>query len=489
MGRLELKLMALLILLTGLPLGVALWRAGALFDRSLGAGLNPLVASALEDAVEVYGAYVHAEKGRFRALGEGLAEGQSLRAAAAGGQATLEVWLATQVARPGVFAVELERAGAAPLKVGGPPTPPEQWLSRTDRFPITDLPGFNGLRLTYATEARRIDAFRRMEQEVIEPFRALEADRRNVAGAYAWSFVGYLAAAIFLAAGVSVVTARRVTRRLRRLRDGMKAVAGGDLAARVVPAGRDEVADLAQGFNEMAARLADSQARVQYLNQVSAWQGIARKLAHEIKNPLTPILLAVQQAHEGYRGDDGRHARVLETAREIVEQEVAVLKRLVENFSRFARLPQVSPSVEDAATAVRDVFAAHAHLDGMVLVAPEGTIPAALDRDLLRQALTNLLNNASEACSEVARPPQIRLAVAPAVGGGARITVDDNGPGVPVDQRERIFEPYVTGKREGTGLGLAIVKKIILDHGGTIAVEESDLGGARFVVTLPGTVA
>ncbi|MEZ4474671.1 MAG: HAMP domain-containing protein [bacterium] len=340
MGRLELKLMALLILLTGLPLGVALWRAGVLFERSLGAGLNPLVSQALDDAVQVYGAYVHAEKGRFRALGEGLAASQALREAAEGGQPALAAWLAREQRRPGVFGLALERAGATPLEQAE--APPAGWLTRTETFPITGLPGFTGLRLTYGTEAERLARFRSMERDVIEPFRALESDRRGLAGAYAWSFVGYLALAVLLAALVSVVTARRVTRRLRQLRAAMTAVAGGDLAARVPVSGRDEVADLSQGFNEMATRLAESQARVQYLTQVSVWQGIARKLAHEIKNPLTPILLAAQQAHESYKGDDARHQRVLETAREIVEQEVHVLKRLVENFSRFARLPGVS---------------------------------------------------------------------------------------------------------------------------------------------------
>ncbi|MCB9547596.1 MAG: HAMP domain-containing protein [Myxococcales bacterium] len=486
MGRLELKLMALLILLTGLPLGVALWRAGVLFERSLGAGLNPLVSQALDDAVQVYGAYVTAEKGRFRAVGEGLAQGHALRVAAEGGQPALDAWLARGLERPGIFGLALVRAGAAPLAAEA--APPPGWLTRTERFPIDDLPGFTGLDVTYGAHAELLARFRSMERDVIEPFRALEADRRGLAGAYAWSFVGYLALAVLLAAVVSVVTARRVTRRLRQLRNAMTAVAGGDLAARVPVSGRDEVADLSQGFNEMATRLAASQARVQYLTQVSVWQGIARKLAHEIKNPLTPILLAAQQAHESYKGEDARHQRVLETAREIVEQEVHVLKRLVENFSRFARLPGVSPKVEDAAGFCRDVFSALGHVDGLTLVAPDEPVRAALDRDLLRQAVTNLIHNAADACTEVERPAAIRLSVQALPEGGALIAVDDSGPGVPEADRERIFDPYVTGKREGTGLGLAIVKKIVLDHGGSITVEESDLGGARFALTLPGSV-
>ena len=111
-----------------------------------------------------------------------------------------------------------------------------------------------------------------------------------------------------------------------------------------------------------------------------------------------------------------------------------------------------------------------------------------IDATMISQAVTNLIHNAADACTEVERPAAIRLSVQALPEGGALIAVDDSGPGVPEADRERIFDPYVTGKREGTGLGLAIVKKIVLDHGGSITVEESDLGGARFALTLPGSV-
>lgn len=483
MGRLELKLMALLVLLTTLPLGVALWRADALFERSLGAGLNPTVAAALDDAVEVYGALVQTAKAQHRAFGEGLAHSRRLAEAQARGE--LQRFLSDKAQAPGVFVLRVHRAQGAPIEAVEPPAKhPGEWLTRTERFAIEGVPGLSALEITYGMQAGLLDRFRRMEQEVLEPFRALQTDRSTVADSYAWSFVGYLGAAVFLAALVSVIVARRVTRRLRILHAAMETVAEGDLSTRVQPSGRDEVADLARRFNEMTRRLAESQSRLQYLKQVSAWQDIARKLAHEIKNPLTPILLAAQQAHESYKGDDRRHTRTLEMTREIVEQEVQVLKRLVSNFSSFARLPRVSARPGDLVAFLHDVVHTAVHVEGLTVQVPDEAVSVGIDRDLLRQALVNLIKNAAEACRDAKTEPQIEVRLL-LEDEAAVVCVDDNGPGVPEAERERVFDPYVTGKHDGTGLGLAIVKKIVLDHGGSIAVAESPLGGARFRVSLP----
>jgi nitrogen fixation/metabolism regulation signal transduction histidine kinase len=281
-----------------------------------------------------------------------------------------------------------------------------------------------------------------------------------------------------------MVVGRRTTKRLLRLRDGMKAVAAGDLDAHVKPGGRDEVAELAHGFNEMADQLRESQARVAYLTRVSAWQGIARRLAHEIKNPLTPILLSVQQAHGSYEGADEHHLAVLETTREIVEQEVRTLERLVDNFSRFARLPEPRLEPHDLVALVRDLIKSHPEIDGLDSTLPETTIVAEVDRDLLRQALANVVKNAHEALRGSTGSPEVRVTVA-GDAETATIWVDDNGPGIETEDRERIFEPYVTKKSDGTGLGLAIVKKVILDHGGQIEVLDAPIGGARFALVLP----
>lgn len=483
MGRLELKLLVLLVLLIAVPLTVAFVRSQTLFDRSLRVGLNPGVTRALEDAVEVYGAYVRSEKARQEALARGLAEGRPLAQKAAEGPAAVRALLEGYVNAPRVQRIEL--AGERPLVVeAGAFGPPEAWRLRTLELPLAGVPGYTGLRYTFGLEAAFLDRFEAMETEVIGPRAALETYREDLAADFALRFFITLASALLVAAIISAVVGRRITRRLQTLRGAMERVAAGDLDVRVTPTGRDEVADLARGFNEMARRLRESRTRIEHLTRVSAFQGIARRLAHEIKNPLTPILLAMQQVHRSYKGDDARYRRTLDTAHEIVEQEVGTLERLVSNFSRFARLPTAERVDEDLVPLAHDLVAAHPEIEGLRAETPDAPVVASVDKGLLRQALTNLIKNAGEALRDFERPPCVTLRVE-SLGDAVRLVVEDNGPGVPADARERVFEPYVTGKDDGTGLGLAIVKKIVLDHDGTIAVADSAHGGARFEIVLP----
>ncbi len=477
MGRLELKLLAVLVLLTGLPLAVAFGLSGPYFDRTLGVGLNPAIGTALEDAVQVYGDFVRAEKARQQARAEAAAA--QLRSAT-----QPRAILDALVEDPRAFYAELvPRGGLRPLRVASKNGQRGRWRRAQVDLPLAH-PDYARLHYGYGLEQEILDRFERMEAEVIQPFLALSADRDNVADAYAWSFVGSLAAALLFAGLVSITVARRITQRLERLRRGMSAVAAGALDVRVQPTGRDEVAELIYGFNDMARTLEEAQARLQYLGQVSAWQGIARRLAHEIKNPLTPILLAVQQVHRSYAGDDERFRRTLDTAHEIVDQEVANLQRLVENFSRFARLPKVEPVSLDVVAFAREVASGHPEIEALSASLPEAAVFARIDRGLMRQALSNLLKNGAEAARDSGVEPTIELSVE-AEGAQLVLAVSDNGPGVPASERERIFEPYVTGKEEGTGLGLAIVKKIVVEHAGDLTVTEATLGGARFEIRLP----
>jgi nitrogen fixation/metabolism regulation signal transduction histidine kinase len=282
--------------------------------------------------------------------------------------------------------------------------------------------------------------------------------------------------------------ARAAAGRAATLRDAVARVGEGDLSVRVSPRGKDELDELGRAFNRMVAELGDARSRLGYLQKVSAWQEVARRLAHEIKNPLTPIQLAVQELGSKYRGDDPEYRRLLATAQEILREEVGAIRRLVDDFSAFAKLPKVEPAPIDLAQAVEDFARAHPEWQEFLKIERNGHVGALCDRMLLRNVLANLVENAVQAADAIGRKPEIRIAVSPSVAErGARLTVDDNGPGVPADARERIFDPYVTTKEHGTGLGLAIVRKIVLDHGGDIHVDDdpSPLGGARFVVTLP----
>jgi len=486
MGRLELKLLVVLVFLTVLPLTVVYILASPVFERTLTVGgLNPAIEQALADAVDVYGAFIKAEKQRQTATAHRLAESRGLTAAAAGGPTATTEWLQRAMGDPRVLSIKLSPTdGGEIVTVRARDAGPERWRTRTLTLTLEGVPGYREMHFTYGIERAFLQRFQRMDRDVITPFSVMETYRDELVSDLALRFMIPLTAALVFAALIAVVVGRRTTKRLLRLRDGMKAVAAGDLDAHLAPEGRDEVTELALGFNEMADQLRESQARVAYLTRVSAWQGIARRLAHEIKNPLTPILLSVQQAHGSYEGADKHHQTVLETTREIVEQEVRTLERLVDNFSRFARLPEPQREPHDLVGLVKDLVKSHPEIEGLKAVLPAEAMIAEVDRDLLRQALTNVVKNASEALREVDHSPEVRVTVN---GEAEHITlwVDDNGPGIDALDRERVFEPYVTGKSDGTGLGLAIVKKVILDHDGHIDVEEAPIGGARFVLKMP----
>src|SRR5262249_29183246 len=157
-----------------------------------------------------------------------------------------------------------------------------------------------------------------------------------------------------------------LSRRLGQLTAAVRDVAGGRLDVRARVTGRDEVAELGHAFDDMVVELAESRARIAYLERIGAWQEVARRPAHEIKKPLTPIQLAVQQLGNKYAGEDLRFRKLLDESTEIVAEEIGTLRRLVEDFSAFAKLPRVAPAPLDLGELVADVVRAHPEWEGKV---------------------------------------------------------------------------------------------------------------------------
>jgi len=213
--------------------------------------------------------------------------------------------------------------------------------------------------------------------------------------------------------------------------------------------------------------------------RTSAWADIARRIAHEIKNPLTPIQLSAERLRRKYGKTIGSDREVFEQCTETIVRQVDDIKRMVDEFSRFARMPKPVIAAEDVADTVRQaVFlmrVGHADIDIGAEIA-EDPMPARFDRRLIAQALTNLIKNASEAIAAV--PPAelgkglIRVFAA-REGEDIVIDVVDNGIGLPKEKRSRLIEPYVTTREKGTGLGLAIVGRIVEEHGGVIELRDA----------------
>jgi two-component system nitrogen regulation sensor histidine kinase NtrY len=233
--------------------------------------------------------------------------------------------------------------------------------------------------------------------------------------------------------------------------------------------------------------------------RMAAWGDVARRIAHEIKNPLTPIQLSAERIKRKFRARVGEDADSLDQMTDVIVRQTNDLRRIVDEFSRFARMPEPQRVRDDLAAILRDaVTLQEAGQPGVriSLTMPEGPVPSDVDGTMISQALTNLIKNAGEAIEtlqEKGSPegfsPEIRVALT-VEGGTARLTIADNGVGLPAD-RARLFEPYVTTRAKGTGLGLPIVKKIIEEHGGTLALDDAEpfgddgRRGAMAVVTLP----
>jgi two-component system nitrogen regulation sensor histidine kinase NtrY len=221
--------------------------------------------------------------------------------------------------------------------------------------------------------------------------------------------------------------------------------------------------------------------------RTSAWADIARRIAHEIKNPLTPIQLSAERLRRKYSKVIVDDAAVFEQCTATIVRQVDDIKRMVDEFSRFARMPKAVVAGEDVAETVRQVVfmmrVAHPDIDIEVEL-PEESMPARFDRRLISQALTNIVKNATEAIGAV--PPaelgRGRIVVS-AERDGKDVVIDiiDNGIGLPKENRARLLEPYVTTREKGTGLGLAIVGRILEEHGGHIELRDAaeKIPGAR----------
>jgi two-component system nitrogen regulation sensor histidine kinase NtrY len=213
--------------------------------------------------------------------------------------------------------------------------------------------------------------------------------------------------------------------------------------------------------------------------RTSAWADVARRIAHEIKNPLTPIQLSAERLRRKYGNAIGDDKAVFEQCTTTIVRQVEDIKRMVDEFSRFARMPKPVMEANDVADTVRQAAflmrVGNADIDIDVMLA-EDPMPAHFDRRLISQAVTNIIKNATEAVAAV--PPaelgkgSIKVSAA-RDGDDIVIDIVDNGIGLPKENRSRLLEPYVTTREKGTGLGLAIVGRIVEEHGGTIELRDA----------------
>jgi nitrogen fixation/metabolism regulation signal transduction histidine kinase len=322
--------------------------------------------------------------------------------------------------------------------------------------------------------------------EALAVSKRVDTLQSSLPSSYRLAFLLLVGGVVLAVTAIAIVFAGRMTRRINSLVHGARAVAKGDLDSRVELGGHDELAELALAFNGMVADLQKERQKILYLQRIGAWQDVARKLAHEIKNPLTPIQLVVQQAVSSYEGDNEKYKKLLNTCDEIVREEIDGLRRLVDAFRDLGRLPKVEASSLSVATVIDDLQSDPALAKILELEGPEEDQAVNADRLLLRRTLVNLIENGAHAGVEMGGEGKVVLRWR-FTEDFAEFTIDDEGGGVPEEKRDEIFDPYVTSKDTGTGLGLAIAKKVALDHGGSLRLEHeaAPTGGARFVLEIP----
>jgi nitrogen fixation/metabolism regulation signal transduction histidine kinase len=300
---------------------------------------------------------------------------------------------------------------------------------------------------------------------------------------------------LILVVFIGIFVSRRISSPIERLAEATHRLGGGDLSYRIPRGARDEFGELVDSFNRMAEDLAVSRERIVRAEKDAAWREMARQVAHEIKNPLTPMKLAAQQI---LRAWDDRHPdmdRILRRSGETIVRQVENLRRIATDFGDFARVSLAEARPISVVTPVREALSLYAGL------AERGvSTEADLDEDLplvradpgdLKRVFINVFQNASQAL-QTQEGGTIRVTAARTTvrfeGADVpfvEVTVEDDGPGIPVSDLHRVFEPNFSTKSGGTGLGLAICRQIVESLGGRIRVENGAAAGVTVRVSLP----
>ncbi len=292
---------------------------------------------------------------------------------------------------------------------------------------------------------------------------------------------------ILVAVLASLWFAARVTHPVVSLADAARRVAAGDLGAKVEVESSDELGELAAAFNRMTEDLGQQKDRTVQAERVAAWRELARRLAHELKNPLFPLQVTVENLMRAKQKSPEMFEEVFQEGTATLLAEINNLKTIVGRFSEFSKMPQPErrpTQINDVVRSVLQVF--HAQLQEKSHIAVQTDLADALpeisaDPDLLHRALQNLVLNAIDAMPEGG---QLTIRTSD-LGDPVELSVSDTGTGLTSEECGRLFTPYYTTKQHGTGLGLAIVQSVVSDHGGKISVESVQEKGTTFRIELP----
>lgn len=281
--------------------------------------------------------------------------------------------------------------------------------------------------------------------------------------------------------GISTILSRHLVKPLQKLTEGARRIGAGDLDYQVELAGQDEFSRLAESFNTMASEIKKNQQKLLEAERLAAWREVARRIAHEIRNPLTPITVELYRLQEMLARQRTALSDESTKSIEAIRDRIQALQDLSGQFSTFAREPELKPIKCNIKEIVQSAVSLYSQVEKakINITIPDDIPQLNLDPQMIGRVFGNLLKNSIEAS-----PGGVTIDIsAGQKDDKVDVTVRDNGPGFPTEKLEKIDQPYITTKKSGTGLGLAIVKKIIREHGGEIRFYND--GGAVVEFSLP----
>ncbi len=289
---------------------------------------------------------------------------------------------------------------------------------------------------------------------------------------------------ILIAIIVSYFISKGISEPIRILLDGTKNIAAGNLDFEIKYKAKDEFKILINAFNQMTRDLKASKQALFHAQRIAAWRDIARKIAHEIKNPLTPIRLSAERLKRKYNSPD--FEKVLNKSVDTIIKEVDSLKTLVTEFSEFARMPQLNLSVVNLNHIVIDTLNMFEAIPNVKIITElEKDIPLlSLDKQRIKEVIINLFNNSIDALNGK-KDSIIKIRTysrTNVFGKFVYLEIEDNGAGMEKEVLDKIFDPYFTTKKKGTGLGLSIVEKIVTEHHGKVKCESKKGEGTKFII-------
>jgi len=319
----------------------------------------------------------------------------------------------------------------------------------------------------------------------LKRFRQIEVLRETIVRQAVLVSAVYFTAVLLVALTIGYLFISRITRPLKELTRATQQLAADDLDVKLPEKAGGEIGALMHSFNAMAHNLSAARQEKMLAERKATWQRVARVIAHEIKNPLTPIKLSTERMYEKFLSQSKDFPAVIKSTVDTVLNEINTLQRLVDTFHKYAKFPDPVLRPEPVNEVIESVCSLFSFSHAPIIRHFTPDLPSIrMDKGQVREVLSNLIKNAAEAIAEAGQSGEIAVS---SVRDGAmvRIRVADNGCGIAPENLEKLFQPYFTTKKGGNGIGLALAERIISLHGGGISCRSESGKGTIFDISLP----